>query len=261
LEQTAIGKSIVGSFYGKAADYSYYSGCSMGGLQGYSLAQNYPDDYDGIAAAAPAIRLHEILMAWLWPQLQMNLAGEHPYNCEIDSLTALAVASCDKKDKVEDGIINDPLACDPFDTFAHVGAPASACRDPDETRISMAAAFVVNATWAGVLDEAGQPIFFGQYPGTDLSGLRTTAGVAATTCNDVGDECAGAPLLLGPIWLQVFGLEDPTFAFEDLTLEQFYEVLRSRKAFFDQYVGSIDADLSEFRDAGGKMITFHGLVG
>ncbi|KFA72016.1 hypothetical protein S40288_07668 [Stachybotrys chartarum IBT 40288] len=259
-DMTTIGKSIVSSFYGRPANYSYYSGCSMGGLQGYGLAQRYPDAYDGIAAAAPAIRLHEIFMSWVWPQLQMNLAGEYPYGCEIDSLTAIAVGRCDGKDRVEDGIITDPYSCDPFDPFTEVGAPAEKCRDPDSTKISMAAAYVANATWTGIVDEAGEPIFFAQHPGTDLTGITTGAGVATTTCRDVGEDCAGAPLPLGPVWLQVFGLEEQEFPFGNLTLEEFYSVLRDRKSFFDRYVGSINANLSDFKEAGGKLITYHGLV-
>lgn len=232
----------------------------MGGRQGYSLAQWYPDAYDGIAAAAPATRLHEIFMSWNWPQFLMNQAGEYPYGCEIDSLTAIAVAKCDAKDGVKDGIISNPDACDPFDPFEEVGSPAVKCKDPDSTRISEIAAYVANATWAGIWDEAGQSVFFAQEPGTDLTGITSGAGIAATTCKDVGDECAGAPLPFGPQWLQIFGLEDPDFDFKSLTWEQFYSVLRGRKDFFDQYVGSIDADLSPFREAGGKLITFHGLV-
>lgn len=259
-DMTNIGKSIVEDFYGKPADYSYYAGCSMGGLQGYGLAQRYPDAYDGIAAAAPATRLHEIFMSWIWPQLQMNLAGAYPYGCEVDSLTALAVAKCDAKDGVEDGIISSPDLCDPFDPFEEVGAPAAKCSDPDSTKISDAAALVANATWTGIWDEAGQPVFFAQHPGTDLTGITTGGGIATTTCKDVGEECAGAPLSLGPQWLQIFGLEDPDFDFGSLTLEEFYAVLRGRREFFDQYVGTIDADLTPFKEAGGKLITYHGLV-
>lgn len=232
----------------------------MGGLQGYGLAQRYPDAYDGIAAAAPAMRLHEILMSWNWPQIQMNLMGEYPYGCEVDSLTAIAIARCDAKDGVVDGFISDPDACDPFNPFEEVGSLAGSCKDPNSTKISEAAAFVANATWTGVSDESGAPIFFAQHPGTDLVGFRTAAGIAATTCKDVGDECAGAPLPLGPQWLSIFGLEDPEFDFGSVTLEQYYSVLRGKKEFYDQYVGSIDTDLSPFRDAGGKLITFHGLV-
>lgn len=200
-------------------------------------------------------------MSWVWPQLQMNLAGEYPYGCEIDSLTAIAVSRCDGKDGVEDGIITDPYACEPFNPFTEVGSPAEKCRDPDSTRISMAAAYVINVTWFGIVDEAGEPIFFAQNPGTDLTGITTGAGVATTTCQDVGEDCAGAPLPLGPVWLQVFGLEEPEFPFRSLTLEEFYSVLRDRRSFFDRYGGSINADLSDFKEAGGKLITYHGLVG
>jgi hypothetical protein len=109
-------------------------------------------------------------------------------------------------------------------------------------------------------DEAGKSVFFAQHHGTDLTGIKTGAGVAATTCRDAGEDCRGAPLPRALSWLQVFGLRDPDFQFGNLTLEEFYSVLRSGKEFFDRYVGSTNVNLSQFREAGGKLITYHGLV-
>jgi hypothetical protein len=198
-------------------------------------------------------------MNWYWPQIQMNLQGEWPRGCEIDSLTSIAIKKCDGVDGVEDGIISDPYACDAFDPFDEVGSPADECADPS-SGISETTAYVANATWAGIWDEQGQPIFFAPHPGTDLTGIKTGAGIAATTCQDEGQECAGAPLPLGPWWISFFAMKDPDFDYENLTLEQFYDILRDSRDEYAPYVGSDNPDLSAFRQRGGKMITYHGLV-
>jgi feruloyl esterase len=72
---TVVGKAVTAAFYGRPARYAYVNGCSTGGRQGLSEAQRYPEDYDGILSAAPAINWSRFIPAELWPQLVMLEEG------------------------------------------------------------------------------------------------------------------------------------------------------------------------------------------
>jgi hypothetical protein len=54
-EMTVQAKAIVAAHYGTAPRLSYWSGCSTGGRQGLMEALRFPDDFNGVAARAPAM--------------------------------------------------------------------------------------------------------------------------------------------------------------------------------------------------------------
>lgn len=67
IHETAVtAKALINAFYGAAPRFSYFNACSNGGRAALMEAQRYPDDYDGIVAAAPALSITRALAAFEW---------------------------------------------------------------------------------------------------------------------------------------------------------------------------------------------------
>ena len=104
-EQVYVGKSVTEQFYGRPPRYSYWNGCSQGGRQGYTIAQKYPALLDGILAAAPALKLPNVVLSGIWPVVAMQEAGTLVSNCEFDWFASKALEECDILDGAKDGVI------------------------------------------------------------------------------------------------------------------------------------------------------------
>lgn len=192
-----------------------------------------------------------------WPQQVMSMNG-YPHGCELDAIVAASVTECDPLDGVTDGIISDIEAClDRFDPFSLVGSSME-CDEAGaegEVEISKAAATVVRNTWDGIRSADGTFSWFGYTPGTVLTGNES--GIAETDCSS--GTCVGAPNGLGTQWLQFFVAKDPEFDLSNLTHKEF-DTLVHQGSIYNSLLSTSDPDLSRFRDAGGKMVTYHGLV-
>ncbi|KAI0885652.1 tannase and feruloyl esterase [Annulohypoxylon maeteangense] len=255
-DMAVIAKSVIQDFYGRPPDYSYFNGCSQGGRQGFELAQNHPDAYDGIAASAPAIHWAQWAPAMFWPQMLMNTMNEYPHGCELDFLTTLAVQECDGDDGIVDGIISSPKRCS-FNPFPHVGVNFTCFLEGRSMELSRAAAVIANASWTGPTDSDGNFIWYGLSYGTDLSGDFTGTGIAAITCTN--STCKGNPVPLAYQWIQLFVEKNPDYDYTTITRERYDEIMRVSGAEYDSIVASGNPNLTEFYRVGGKMMTYHGL--
>ncbi|KFY20184.1 hypothetical protein V491_03925 [Pseudogymnoascus sp. VKM F-3775] len=256
-DEAIIGKSLINDFYGKPPKYSYWSGCSQGGRQGLMLAQRYPKVYDGIAAAAPAANWNSFFTSVFWPQLVMDLAGEYPHGCELDELTAAAILACDGLDGVVDGLVPNIKACD-FDPFTLVGTEFNCTTTGTNIKISQIAAEVANSTWAGPRTADGRFLWYGPNIGADLSGTLTGQALVSTTCATNG-TCVGDLNALGTQWITLFIEKNPDFNLGSMTHEQFDEIVHAGWQQYHSIIDTDDADLSGFKAAGGKMMTYQGL--
>src|SRR5262249_31910196 len=75
-------------------------------------AQRYPNDYDGLIAGAPANYFTHILTGFAWNihALTLDTASYIP-PAKLKSIEAAALASCDARDGVRDGVLDDPTQC------------------------------------------------------------------------------------------------------------------------------------------------------
>lgn len=159
--------SLAKSYYGQAASRNYWFGCSTGGRQGFDLAQQWGEDFDGFLLGAPSNYL-SFYLTKAWPALvnrdDVVGSGHSPLTlAQYNNAVSHAVAACDVQgtDVVADGVIDDPLQCnyrasaDPTILAAPAGTCVGAnCLDP-----VLAAA--IDKIWAGPLNHFGKRNFFG----------------------------------------------------------------------------------------------------
>ncbi|WP_181774882.1 tannase/feruloyl esterase family alpha/beta hydrolase [Amycolatopsis pittospori] len=237
-EAAVVGKDVTQRFYQRDVTYSYWNGCSTGGRQGYSEAQRYPGDFDGVLANAPAVHWAEFAVATLWPRVVMNQDKTFPSDCVFTALRQAAIKACDGRDGVTNGIVDRPDECG-YDPRSLIGTKV-ACEGKEVT-VTAADAEVVRKIWDGPTDEHGRRLWAGLPKGADFSQLASPTGF---------------PVAVG--WVQSFVKKQPGFDTSQLTYRQFADVFRQSVREFDDVIGTSDPDLSDFRRAGGKLITFVG---
>lgn len=241
-EMTVTGKALTEAYYGRPAGYSYFAAGSSGGRQALAEAQRFPEDYDGIVARCPGINLHYLFPSWLWAQMVMQEANNFLPESKLDAATAAAVAACDARDGVEDGIIDDPIGCD-FDPAALVGTLV------EESEFTAVDAEVVRKIWEGPRSPDGSMTWYGLPRGADLWVSRSE-----------GDPLVGKPMPLALDYIGLFIKQDPEWDWRTLTPEGFEHVWRQSKEQYEAVFGTNAPDLTRFRDHGGKIMIVHGLA-
>jgi feruloyl esterase len=243
-------KAVVASYYGRPAAKSYFFGASTGGRQALMLAQKYPRDFDGIVSICPAANWDRFIMADYWPQFIMNQLGVYPPPCELSAFTSAAIEACDGLDGVVDGIISLPGLCD-FDPHSMVGKSFDCNGKP--SLYTSAGAAVAEAAWSGPRGANGEWQWFGIGKDADLS------GIALTTCDPQSENCNPLPFGIPSSWIRNFLKKDADFDPATLTHAEWDTLFHQSTNDYASAIGTSDPDLSEFRKAGGRLISWHGL--
>lgn len=89
-----------------------------------------------------------------------------------------------------------------------------------------------------------------------MAGHPMLGGELQTICDEKNKNCRGAPLPISGSWFKYFLAKDPDYDPSTMTEDDFFRFLHQSRQEYNSIIGSDDPDLSEFRAAGGKMITW-----
>lgn len=245
-----VAKALIKAFYHRPPAYSYFNGCSDGGREGLMEAQRFPDDFDGIAAGAPANNMavqNTFHHAWN-VVANKDAAGNYILLAgKLPLIHAAVLRACDSIDGLTDGLIDDPRLCH-FDPNTLRCSPN---QDPS-TCLSQAEATVVRRLHDGAVDDRGrrlEPAIAHEWG----SELEWTLFIPTTQGQVVGSENFALSYLR---YLADPNNPRPTYQLSDLdfTVESFWQTVLPSST----YMAALDPNLRAFQRGGGKLLLWHG---
>jgi feruloyl esterase len=97
--------------YGGRPRFNYYVGSSQGGREALTVAQRYPDDYNGVAANVPIVNFSSLMLGPELIRIQEKPSANWIMPAKVEAIRAEFVRQCDKLDGLADGIMNNYMAC------------------------------------------------------------------------------------------------------------------------------------------------------
>ncbi|WP_439371505.1 tannase/feruloyl esterase family alpha/beta hydrolase [Bradyrhizobium sp. DASA03120] len=242
--------------YGRKPEKMYFMGSSEGGREGLTMAQRYPDDFDGIFARVPVINWVGLQHAGM--RSGLVTMGEGWINPAQVKLVGEAVrAACDKADGSDDALVQDPVGCKAAFKIETLRCEPGKSGDQCLTDPQIKAINTLHATYkfpfvlANGLDD---------YPGWGVSGEDTpaigpTGGWVAWWLGTAPPAQPPAPnngiaWIYGAGGIQYVFARDPKL---DVTTYK-PEDHKARLLEVSRLMDSTDPDLSRFRERKGKLI-------
>jgi hypothetical protein len=240
---TTNAKSIIHTFYSRPSQHSYFEGCSDGGREALMEAQRFPEDFDGIIAGAPASSWTRDMASGLYVIQKLMDPAAYISNVKIPAISAAALAACDARDGLKDGIISNLLQC-------HFDPSVLLCQDVDSRKCLTAPQVAFLKTfYAGMRNSRGQQIFWGQMPGGEDG-----PGGWREWFMGLGPG-AGASMGFRENYFRYMVFEDPKWNLLTADPEM---ALRMAEEKTGRALDAIDPDLRRFQARGGKLILYHG---
>ena len=244
-------KAITAAYYGRAADHSYFQGCSTGGHQALMEAQRHPEDFDGVVAGAPGANRTRLNIGFLWQFVQNHTRDATPKlivpASKLPLIRDAALAACRPRNGgpgvgglASDPYLNAPQACD-FDP----GALRCAAGDRSDC-LTAEQVTAVRAMYAGAHNpRTGEPLYVGWPRGSEASWNFYWADPSRP------DQPARADF-----WRYWAGF-GAAWDWRDFDFDR--DAARAL-AKISKTIDAVDPRLEAFRKRGGKLIQWHGMA-
>lgn len=277
------GLNLVQRYYGRGPRYRYFFGCSKGGQEGLVFAQQHPEIFDGIVAAAPGMSLPRAALAQAWDtqafgRLQQQMAADGRFDAmrlpdtfnraQLGRVRQAILDACDADDGLRDGIVGDIQACtDPkvraklAKAMCGAGNAAPDCLRPDQVA-------ALEASVAGPRDGQGRSLYARWFwpSGIDAEAWRVwkigLEGNVVPSLNVVlGARALASVMTTPPLALPPHpqGMADYQMAFDftrDAAKIDAVAPPFDRSAWQD--AGARSTELGAFAKRGGKLLVPHG---
>ncbi|QXG44896.1 tannase/feruloyl esterase family alpha/beta hydrolase [Pseudomonas viridiflava] len=243
-------KKLIQTFYGRKAEYAYFTGCSDGGREALIEAQRYPEDFNGIIAGAAVLnfQVQKVLFHGWVARANTGPDGKPIILASrLPILHKAVLAQCDVLDGQIDGLISDPRLCrfDPSVVQCKVSADTAKCLTAPEVEAA-------RRIYDGPKDPASgeRLIVGGPQPGSELAWAGLFVPVSAD------QPIVSQQIAEQSIRSLVFENNPPAdFKLADLRFDKStFERLRPLHALYD----ATNPDLAPFASRGGKLILWHG---
>jgi tannase/feruloyl esterase len=247
---------VIERAFGSKPEKLYFMGSSEGGREGLTMAQRYPDDFDGIFARVPVINWTGLQHAGTRAGLAtMGEGWLRPAQVKLVHDAVLAV--CDAQDGVADALVEDAVGCkarfDPATLLCATGASGDQCLS--EAQVS--AIRTLHAPYRFPFPLANGVT---EYPGWGVSGEAAppsgpTGGWSAWWLGSAPPALPprsenGIAWVYGAGGIQHIFARDPNFDVRKYDPADFK--LRVREV--SELMDSTNPDLSAFKAHGGKLI-------
>ena len=259
---------LIERMYGRKPAVTYYIGTSQGGREALTVAQRYPDDYDGIISNVPIVNFSSLMLAPGLIRIQEKPIANWVTRAKVNAIRGEFMRQCDGLDGLVDGIINNYMACRAiFDVKqgAKGRQPWAAKRCPNDVDPNPADTTAAACLTDGQISTLG--FVYSRYPfATSLAHDVKTFGMwvpntdpsGSGLISDVrfrGQEGAAAD---APMHSHLGVLGVTGFLMRDLAANplDYAEggALNDRRQQLSAWLDSTDPDLSRFARRGGKMI-------
>ena len=171
LELARKGKAVTRAFYGTGPRFSYWTGCSTGGRQGWIMAQRHPEEYDGLLTGAPAFNWDRFIPAELWGEVVMNKEVGAPISpAKLLGVANAAVAAC--AGHVGDGTLpTDQFLADPRLCTYDPAQMSCSAQPANPNCLTSQEVGAVSKIWDGPRDPQGRRLWFGLDRDASLAAL------------------------------------------------------------------------------------------